>query len=421
MSATTAPVPRPDGRRARPVRRRVRSRRTLWLLLVAVAVALPSAAYVADAPDLTSAGLAGATLRFSVPILLAGLGGLWAERSGTLNLGLDGMMIIGSWSGAWVGLQFGPWAALLGGVVGGALCGLLHAVVTLAWGVDQAIAGIVINMASIGVVRFLSSITFANEPGGSISQSPPLENLPTVSLPLARVVLEPVGEAGVPFVSAWARLLTGLLTDVSVATVLGLLLVPFTWWVLARSRFGLHLRACGENPSAADSLGVSPNRVRYLSQTVSGAFAGLGGAYLVLAASSVYREGQVAGRGFIGLATVLFGNWTPGGVLGGSLLFGFADAVSTRQAASVTALLLIGGVGLALRAGWLYRDGRRQEATGHLVVGVLVLAWFTLGPPVPRELVTMAPYLTTLVVLVVARQTLRPPAAVGVPYRRSDE
>ena len=94
--------------------------------------------------------------------------------------------------------------------------------VTLAWGVDQAIAGIVINMASIGVVRFLSSITFANEPGGSISQSPPLENLPTVSLPLARVVLEPVGEAGVPFVSAWARLLTGLLTDVSVATVLGL-------------------------------------------------------------------------------------------------------------------------------------------------------------------------------------------------------
>lgn len=404
----------------RPTETRTR-RVSPWWIVVAVALALPIAGYLADAPDLTSAGLAGATLRFSVPILLAGLGGLWAERSGTLNLGLDGMMVIGSWTGAWVGLQYGPWAALLGGLLGGVLTGLLHAVVTLAWGVDQAIAGIVINMAAIGVVRFLSSITFANEEGGSISQSPTLENLPTVSLPGTSWLLDPLGDAGVPFLSAWARLLTGLVTDVSVGTIIGLLLVPVTWWTLARSRFGLHLRACGENPSAADSLGVSPYRIRYWSQAISGGLAGLGGVYLVIAASSVYREGQVAGRGFIGLATVLFGNWTPGGVLGGSLLFGFTDALSTRQAASVSALLLIGGGVLALRAGWLWRTGRRAEAVGNLAFGAAVLVWFVWGPPVPRELVTVAPYLTTLVVLVVARQTLRPPAAVGIPYRRSDE
>ncbi|MEQ6901300.1 ABC transporter permease [Nocardioides sp. YIM 152588] len=404
---------------ARPAPRR--RRLSMWWVLIAVAVTLPVAAYLADAPDLTSAGLAGATLRFSVPILLAGLGGLWAERSGTLNLGLDGMMIIGSWTGAFVGLYYGPWAALLGGVVGGVLTGLLHAVVTLAWGVDQAIAGIVINMASIGVVRFLSSITFAEKDGGSISQSPALDTVPTVSLPGASWVLDPLGEAGVPFASAWARILTGLVTDVSVATIIGLLLVPVTWWALTHSRFGLHVRACGENPTAADSLGVSPYRVRYWSQAISGGLAGLGGAYLVVAASSVYREGQVAGRGFLGLATVLFGNWTPSGVLGGSLLFGFTDALSTRQAASVSALLLIGGAALALRALWLLRAGRRSEAWGNLAVGVAVLVWFVWGPPVPRELVIVAPYLTTLVVLVVARQALRPPAAVGVPYRRSDE
>ncbi|MCD4524043.1 ABC transporter permease [Nocardioides sp. cx-173] len=392
-----------------------------WWVLVVVALALPVAAYLADAPDLTSAGLAGATLRFSVPILLAGLGGLWAERSGTLNLGLDGMMIIGGWTGAFVGLQYGPWAALVGGVVGGVLTGLLHAVITLAWGVDQAIAGIVINMAALGVVRFLSSITFAQQDGGSISQSPTLEPVPTVTLPGASWLLDPVADAGLPFLSAWARILTGLVTDVSVATIIGLLLVPVTWWTLAHSRFGLHVRACGENPSAADSLGVSPYRIRYQSQAISGALAGLGGAYLVVAASSVYREGQVAGRGFIGLATVLFGNWTPGGVLGGSLLFGFTDALSTRQAASVSALLLIGGVALALRALSLLRQGRGSEAWGNLVVGLAVLIWFVWGPPVPRELVVVAPYLTTLLVLVVARQALRPPAAVGIAYRRSDE
>lgn len=393
-----------------------------WFLVVVVALAAATiAAHVANAPDLTSQGLSGATLRFAVPILLAGLGGLWAEKSGTLNIGLEGMMIIGSWTGAWIGLSYGPWAALVGGVIGGMLCGLLQAVVTLAWGVDQAIAGIVINMAAIGVVRFLSSVTFANEPGGSISQSPGLDQLPLVSLPGASAVLGPLADTGIPFLSDAASILSGVLIDVSVGTILAFALVPVTWWLLAHTRFGLHVRACGENPSAADSLGVSPYRIRYASQAISGGFAGLGGAYLVVAASSLYREGQVGGRGFIGLATLVFGNWTPGGVFGGSMLFGFTDALSTRQAASVEALLLLGGAALVVRALWLLHRRRPVTATWNLAVGIPVLLWFAFGSGVPRELVGIAPYLTTLVVLVVARQTLRPPSAVGVSYRRSDE
>lgn len=398
-----------------------RSAAVRWATYVAIAIVGASiAARVADAPDLTSGGLSGATLRFTVPILLAGLGGLWAEKSGTLNIGLEGMMIIGSWTGAWVGMSFGPWAALLGGIVGGALVGLLHAVITLSWGVDQAIAGIVLNMAAIGIVRFLSSVTFANEQGGSISQSPSLEQMPKVSLPLAERALDPIASSSVPVLSDLASVLSGVLVDISVGTLLGLALVPVTWWVLTRSRFGLHVQACGENPAAADSLGVSPYRVRYLTQTISGGFAGLGGAYLVVVASSLYREGQVGGRGFIGLATLVFGNWTPTGVLGGSLLFGFTDALSTRQAASVAALLLIGGVLLAVRSLWLVYRRRLRSALWHVAFGVPVLAWFALGASVPSELVSVAPYLITLLVLTAARQSLRPPSAIGVTYRRSD-
>ncbi len=418
---TETPDPKPESTPRRPsAMRRMPWRR--WVLTVLGGLVVASAAArIAGAPDLTSAGLAGATLRFTVPILLAGLGGLWAEKSGTLNIGLEGMMIIGSWTGAWVGLAYGPWAALLGGIVGGALIGLLHAVITLAWGVDQAIAGIVINMAAIGAVRFLSSVTFANRQGGSISQSPGLEQLPEVSLPFADSVLRPIDERGILVLSDTAAVLRGVLTEVSAGTILAFALVPLTWWVLARTRFGLHVRACGENPSAADSLGVSPYVVRYLSQTISGAFAGLGGAYLVVAASSLYREGQVGGRGFIGLATLVFGNWTPRGVLGGSLLFGFTDALSTRQAASVEALLLIGGAALVARAGWLAFVKRRESAIWHLAFGVPVLLWFAFGSSVPNELVGVAPYITTLVVLAVARQALRPPSSIGVTYRRSEE
>ena len=402
-----------------PTTRTRRVPRWVWVVLIAMSV--PLVAVLAETPDLTSEGLTGATLRFTVPILLAGLGGLWAERGGTLNIGLDGMMIIGSWTGAWVALSYGPWAALLGGVIGGAFAGVFQALLTQNLGVDQAISGIVVNMMAIGLVRFLSSVTFAEEPGGSITQSPTLEQLPLVSLPGAELLLGPLAGQGILFLSDAAAIMLGLVTDVSVGTLLAFSLVPITWWVLAKTRFGLRVRATGENPAAADSLGVSPYRIHYLTQGISGALAGLGGAYMVVVASSLYREGQIAGRGFIGLATVIFGNWHPGGVLTGSLLFGFTDALRTRQEASVNALLLLGAAILLARCVWLFAANRRKESLWYGAFGLPVLLWYLFGDGVPSELVSIAPYLITLVVLMAAHHTLRPPAAVGVPYRRSEE
>ncbi|MEV8267514.1 ABC transporter permease [Microbacterium sp. NPDC076911] len=405
---------------ASPVR--TKSRRVpRWVWVVLIAMSMPLIAVWAETPDLTSEGLASATLRFTVPILLAGLGGLWAERGGTLNIGLDGMMIIGSWTGAWVGLSYGPWAALLGGVIGGTLSGLFQGLLTQTFGIDQAISGIVINMMAIGIVRFLSSVTFANEPGGSISQSPTLEQLPLLTFPGAEQVLEPLSSAGILFLSDAANITLGLLTNVSYGTLIAFSLVPLTWWILTRTRFGLRVRATGENPAAADSLGVSPYRIHYITQAISGGLAGLGGAYMVVAASSLYREGQIGGRGFIGLATVIFGNWHPGGVLTGSLLFGFTDALRTRQEASVGALLLLGAVLLLARFIWLFAAGRHRESFWYLAFGVPVLLWFFYGDGVPTELVSIAPYLVTLLVLLGAHRTLRPPASVGITYRRSEE
>lgn len=392
-----------------------------WALLgLAVSVGLSIAGEIAGTPDLMSEGSASATLRFAMPILLAGLGGLWSERSGSLNIGLDGMMVIGSWTGAWAGVAWGPWWAIVGGLVGGILAGLLHATLTVTFGIDQTISGLAINLASLGVVRFLSSLTFVDEPGGSISQSPQLDELPTLSIPGMGLVLDPVVDAGIPILSDLAGVIVGVTTNVSVFTILALACVPATWWILWRTRGGLRVRAAGENPGAADALGVSPNRMRFAALAASGGLAGLGGSYLVVVASSVYREGQVGGRGFIGLATVVFGNWRPSGVLLGSLLFGFTDALRTRQEDSIRALILAGAVALIVVAGREVRLGREGTAVALAVGAVGLGTWYLTADTVPSELVSFAPQLTTLVVLAVARQTLRAPEALGQTYRRSE-
>ena len=156
--------------------------------------------------------------------------------------------------------------------------------------------------------------------------------------------LTKLGEKKIFFVSDIADLLAGITTDVSIFSYLFLLFVPITAWVLWRSKFGLRVRFAGENPAAAESLGINVYRMRYIAVSISGMLAALGGAYLSIVASSVYREGQTAGRGFIGLATVIFGNWRPGGVLGGAVLFGFTDALRIRQANSVVAIVFAAGI-----------------------------------------------------------------------------
>ncbi|MEW5992589.1 MAG: ABC transporter permease [Chloroflexota bacterium] len=373
-----------------------------------------------EAPDLFSRGGIGATLRFAAPILLAGLGALWAERSGVINLGLEGMMIAGTWFGAWAAIEWGIGPGLIAGIAAGVAFGLLLGVLSVTFGVDHAISGLSLGLLAAGLTRFLSSVTFAVAPGGSITTSPPVPDLANLSLPGIDALLAPAERAGIPILSDAAAVVLGLLTDVSVLTVAVVALVPLSWWLLWRTRLGLRIRAVGEAPEAADSLGVRPWRYRYLALAVSGGLAGLGGVYLVSVASSLYREGQTAGRGFIGLATVIFGNWNPWSVSLGSLIFGFTDALRTRQ--ELTVGVLLAGLGLllafvAIRRG-LGRDWRGAFLFG--VPAVAMLAWFWLVRVVPSELVSFAPHLTTLLVLAFARQRIRPPAALGEPFHRGD-
>ncbi|TAJ98833.1 MAG: ABC transporter permease [Chloroflexota bacterium] len=371
-----------------------------------------------EAPDLFSRGGISATLRFAAPILLAGLGALWAERSGVINLGLEGMMIAGTWFGAWAAIEWGIGPGLVAGIGAGVAFGLLLGLLTVTFGVDQAISGLSLGLLAAGLTRFLSSVTFAGVPGGSITTSPPVPDIATVSMPGAEALIGPAEAAGIPVLSDAAAVVLGLVTDVSLLTIGVVALVPATWYVLWRTRLGLRIRAVGEAPEAADSLGVRPWRYRYLALAVSGGLAGLGGFYLVTVASSLYREGQTAGRGFIGLATVIFGNWNPWSVTLGSLIFGFTDALRTRQEVTVGVLL----AGLGLLFAWLaLRRGLACDWRGGLLFGIpaiVMLVWFWVERIVPSELVSFAPHLTTLVVLALARQRLRPPAALGTPFDR---
>lgn len=391
-----------------------------WVRAILGVIVLAIVARIAGTPDLVSRGSASASLRFAAPILLAGLGGLWAERVGVINIGLEGMMIMGTWVGAWIGFLYGPWTGVLAATLGGMLFGLLHALMTVTFAVDQAVSGLAINLLAAGAARFLSSIVFEPMDGGGVTQSPPLAPIATVSIPGLRAALEPVGSLGIPVVSDVTNVLLGLTTNVSLLTLLALALVPFSYWALWRTSFGLRLRMCGENPSAADSLGVNPNRMRYYALAASGAFAGLGGGFLVTVATNIYREGQTAGRGFIGLATVIFGNWTPGRLGIGALLFGFTDALRVRQEATVASLLILGSVAFVLLAIRAARQAEIKPTIAYSAAAVALMAWYLFYGVVPSEFVGFAPHLTTLLVLALGRQTLRPPAGIGYAYRRSE-
>jgi simple sugar transport system permease protein len=220
-------------------------------------------------------------------------------------------------------------------------------------------------------------------------------------------------------VSDLAGLLRGLFTDVSLLTILAVLLVPASFWLLWRTSFGLRLRSVGESPVAAESLGVPVYTMKYAGVVISGALTGLGGAFLVTVYDGKFLENQTGGRGFIGLAAMIFGNWRPGGLAGGAALFGYTDALQLRRGGqSVHALLLLLGVCLLVGAVWLATRRRLVSATICAVVGAAALAWFLTSDEVPGDFTTMTPYVATLLVLALASQRLRPPAADGLPYRR---
>ncbi|MEW6058818.1 MAG: ABC transporter permease [Actinomycetota bacterium] len=410
--------------------RRLEARRIL-LLLAGVLILLSAVRVITGAPDLTSSDTYGAALRLGVPILLAGLGGLYAERTGMVNIGLEGMMILGTWFGAWGGWHYGPvWGVVLG-IAGGTLGALIHAVATVTFGVNQIVSGVAINILAGGVARFLSVIAFTGH-GGGATQSPQVTSeLPRLTVPVlaggklfgwqSPDVLGWLENRHWFLLSDTSALFRGFMIDLSILTIITVLLVPATFFFLWRTRLGLRMRSGGENPWAAESLGVRVYTMKYLGVLISGALAGLAGAFLVLEGAGIYREGQTGGRGFIGLAAMIFGNWRPSGVGAAAGLFGYAHALDLRSAPAVHALLLFAAISLTLLgAWWLYRR-RLTVGISTLVIGGLVFLWFAVTDTVPAQFVYITPYVTTLVVLAFASQRLRMPTYDGIPFRKGEQ
>ncbi|WP_137993756.1 ABC transporter permease [Streptomyces vilmorinianum] len=398
-----------------------------WILLIVAGglIALSAVRAITGAQDLTSAGQISAALSLAVPIGLAGLGGLWSERAGVVNIGLEGMMILGTFFGAWAGWQTSPWIGVLAGIVGGMFGGLLHAVATVTFGVDHIISGIAINILAVGITTYFAKLWFntgeAAEKGGSPKQSPPAEEITSITVPGLSDWLADIEKHHWFLVSDIAGILGGLVTNLSLVTILAVLLVIGTFFVLWKTAFGLRLRSCGENPIAAESLGVNVYKYKYIAVIVSGGLAGLGGAFLSLVTSHIYNEGQTGGRGYIGLAAMIFGNWRPGGLAMGAGLFGFADALQLRSGGeSVHALLLLLFAVLVAIAAWKAYQKRWITSSIATVIGVGVLIWYLGTETVPVEFVSATPYVVTLLVLSLSAQRLRMPKADGMRYRKGE-
>lgn len=314
-------------------------------------------------------GLFVSTLRAATPLIFAALGGVFSERSGVVNIALEGIMLIGAFTGV-MGAWFlhDPWLGLLIAVLSGVLFALLFSVIVIRYRADQVVTGVAFNMLALGLTGFLLRLVFHHA-----GQSPSLEQkLPDWIIPFHKLPGLPHLPALQSFVDKWIQPIFGQHTAPVYLAVAAAILAHY---VLFRTPFGLRLRAVGEHPRAADTVGVNVYRMRYVAVAISGALASLGGATLSLGLLSSFIENMTSGRGFIALAALIFGKWTPLGALGACLLFGFFDALQMNAQ--------------------------------------------TLGYRVPRELFLMLPYLLTMAVLagVIGRAT--PPAADGKSYDKS--
>ena len=420
MDATVATTERP------PL---ISSQRWRLVALVMVGVAVMSTArIISDNADLTSSGTFGVALRTAVPIGLAGLSGLIAERSGTINIGLDGMMVMGTIFAGWWGWEYGPWMALLGGIIGGMMGGLVMSVATTTFGVNHIVAGVAINLIAPGVARFMASELFVGVQGGSVTSSPGNSgSMGSFTMPFLSGgdlfgwttpdILGWFEETGWFMIADAAGFMKGMTTDITWDVMLAVGLFFGMAYFLWHTPLGLRLRFSGERPSAAASLGVSVHKMRYIGMAISGGLAGMGGAVLVLFANR-YQENQVAGRGFLGLATMIFGNWMPAGTAAGAGLFGYASGITLRTNPEdlVNALFLAAAIGLAVTA--VYMAYRRSASGAGTVLAFSLLAfwaYFAVKEP-NNQLVFVTPYVVTLIAVSVGAQRLRPPAEEGIPW-----
>ena len=294
--------------------------------------------------------LIGITLMYSTPLAFGALGGVISERSGVTNIGIEGMMGIGAIAAAATSYFTGnPWLGFLAAGVCGALIALLHAVASVSFAADQTVSGVAINMLAPGLALFACKRFF-----DGAAMTPIVPKLPKI--------LGESGLAGTPFAEL----------NVNVTTVIALLFATIMWFVLYKTKWGLRVRAVGEHPAAADTLGIDVYKVRYACVLISGMLAGLGGASVTIAIISQFTQTSISGQGFIAMAAVIFGKWTPFGAYGACLLFGFTQALA----------IILGG--------------------GDFVI--------------PSQILSMLPYAMTIIVLVLFVGRSAAPKADGVPY-----
>ena len=263
----------------------------------------------------------GATLRVATPLLFSALAGLLSERSGVIDIGLEGKMLSAAFVTASVGVVTGSFVlALSAGILVAVLLSMLHGFACVSHAGDQVISGIAINILAAGLCGVLGSAWFRM--GGQTPAIPDAIRLDALWPSMQYAV------SGIPWIGEVIG--NGLLSH-NILVYLALALVPMVWWLLWCTRFGLRLRAVGENPSMVEAAGVSVHRMRYLALMMNGVLSGLAGAYLVLAQSPVFVNNMTAGRGYMALAAMIFGKWHPVGALWACLLFGFLDAIAIRM------------------------------------------------------------------------------------------
>jgi simple sugar transport system permease protein len=253
-----------------------------------------------------------ATVRLSVPLIFLSVGELFAERSGVVNIGLEGMMLFGAFAAVTGTFVLGsPWSGVIAAIIAGAIFALILAYVSVSLAGDQIVTGIALNIAALGLTTFLSRTLWG------VGKNPKVAGFKPIDIP---------GLTDLPVVGE-------IFFHHSPLAYVAFLLLPIASWILFRTRWGLHINAIGEYPRAADSLGISVPGVRYLTIVISGMFAGAGGAYLSISQLDSFVEGMTGGRGFIALAVVIVAKWFPSRAAGVALLFGAIEALSLRMEA----------------------------------------------------------------------------------------
>ena len=310
--------------------------------------------------------LLAATLRTATPLLLAALGGLFSERSGVVDVGLEGKMLAGAFAAAAIASVTGSvWLGLLAAIAVAGALGLLHGFVCITQRGDQVVAGVAINILISGLTMTLGLAWFAQ--GGQTPPLPPSARFAEVVLPFSGAIGQ---------IPGLGRFYTEVLGGQNILVYPTFALVPLAWWILGGTRFGLRIRAVGESPAAVDTAGVSVTRLRYAAVLIAGALCGVAGAYISTAQGAGFVRDMTGGRGFLALAALVLGKWRPWTTLAGCVLFAALDAIAIRLQGVV-----LPGIGT-----------------------------------VPVEFVQMVPYVMTIVLLAGFVGRAIPPKASGQPY-----